>query len=533
MKKQLLKILSILLLVSIPLSAQWVTQTSGTTVTLRGVKAVNDNVVWACGGSGVVMKTTNGGTTWTQCTPTLSTVTNYSVEAFDTTTAWVTGTVGGSADVSIWKTTNGGATWTQQYNNPAGFGDGIVFFDANNGVYWGDPDPFPSTYWEILTTTNGGTTWTRVPRNNIAPADSVNQEIGAACSMSKFGNNVWFSGYYNVTTTNAPRIFKSTNRGLNWTASNIPLPSGTTSNYICFKDANNGVVVSLNGDVGRTTDGGSTWTFTTLTGSVLRFVQWVPSQGAYITVGTSGVAFYSQNNGATWTSIAAATTNILRNVSAGTNYVWAVGNSGTILRLQASVLPVELTSLNANVVSGKVHINWTCGSEINNRGFEVQRKVVTSNDNGNWQSICFKQGAGTTTQGTSYTYIDDYNSTEVGKLYYRLKQIDFDGRYNYSQEIEVNLSPADFVLEQNFPNPFNPVTKIKFGLATDSQVELRVLNALGEEVATLINKEVKAGNHEIEFKGSELSSGIYFVTLNAYTKDGQKFSSTKKMTLLK
>lgn len=204
MKKQistLFVLLAVFLFSTVDIYSQWVAQTSGTTVRLRQIKAVNDNVVWACGASGVVLRTINGGTTWEVKTPTNSAVTNYSIDALDSLTAWVTGTVGGSADFTIWKTTDGGMTWTAQYNNSTGFSDGIRFFNANDGVCFADPDPWPSTKWEILVTTNGGNTWTRVPEGNYPPADSANGEYGAAGSIDVVGNNVWFSAIIVVQQT--------------------------------------------------------------------------------------------------------------------------------------------------------------------------------------------------------------------------------------------------------------------------------------------------------------------------------------------
>lgn len=144
MKKQISAFFVLLMFVlfsTVDVFSQWVAQTSGTTVRLRQLKAVDDNVVWVCGASGVVLRTRDGGTNWEVKTPTNTAVTNYSIDAIDSLTAWITGTVGGSADFTIWKTTDGGMTWTPQYKNPAGFSDGIRFFNANDGVCYADPDP--------------------------------------------------------------------------------------------------------------------------------------------------------------------------------------------------------------------------------------------------------------------------------------------------------------------------------------------------------------------------------------------------------
>ena len=191
-------------------------------------------------------------------------------------------------------------------------------------------------------------------------------------------------------------------------------------------------------------------------------------------------------------------------------------------------IPVELTSFTASLVQNNVLLNWTTATELNNSGFEVQRRVTGSD----YSSIGFIEGKGTTTKSQDYSFTD-YNLA-LGKYSYRLKQIDFDGSVNYSPEIEVDVNqPIEFNLSQNYPNPFNPSTTIKFSLAFNSKVEMKVFDVLGQEVISLINKEMQAGYHEVVFDASPLSSGVYFYRIDASGVDGQKFSSVKKMILTK
>ncbi len=191
-------------------------------------------------------------------------------------------------------------------------------------------------------------------------------------------------------------------------------------------------------------------------------------------------------------------------------------------------IPVEFTSLTGNVVNEAVQLKWSTATETNNKGFDIER----SSDNKSFVKIGFVQGKGTTSEKSSYIYKD--NQPVEGKLYYRLRQIDFDGTFKYSPVAEVNFSiPAVFSLSQNYPNPFNPSTKIKFSLAADSKVSLKVYNLLGQKVAELINGDYESGRHEITFDGNKLSSGIYFYIINAAGKDGSNFTSTKKMILIK
>ncbi len=193
----------------------------------------------------------------------------------------------------------------------------------------------------------------------------------------------------------------------------------------------------------------------------------------------------------------------------------------------SNLVPVELTSFTADAYPGKVVLNWSTATETNNQGFSIEKNV-----NHNWEKIGYVAGNGTSTSPRDYSFVDGNVST--GKAYYRLHQIDLDGTGSYSKIVEVDLStPNEFSLSQNYPNPFNPSTSIKFALKVDSKVSLKVFNPLGQEVMTLISESRAAGNHEVSFNASGLNSGIYFYTIEAAGNDGSKFTSTKKMILMK
>ena len=152
---------------------------------------------------------------------------------------------------------------------------------------------------------------------------------------------------------------------------------------------------------------------------------------------------------------------------------------------------------------------------------------MRSSDKINFTAIGFVKGAGTSTEKNTYTYTDD--SRVTNKVYYRLKQIDFDGTSWYSQVVEAaNVIPTEFALSQNYPNPFNPTTTIKFQLPVNSKVSLKVYDILGSEVATLVDEVKEAGYYELSFNANGLASGTYFFRINA-----DNFVQTKKMILIK
>ncbi|WP_337872838.1 T9SS type A sorting domain-containing protein [Ignavibacterium sp.] len=189
-----------------------------------------------------------------------------------------------------------------------------------------------------------------------------------------------------------------------------------------------------------------------------------------------------------------------------------------------SYVPVELTSFVAKVTaSGQVELNWSTATELNNHGFQIERKSI----DGDYLAIGYVQGNGTTTERKEYSFTD--RTVEPGKFVYRLKQIDFNGQYEFSPEIEVDVHPPlQFTIEQNYPNPFNPSTKIKFGLAENSNVKVAVYNILGELVATLVNTQLAAGFYEVEFDAASLPSGMYVYSLETPT-----YKEVKKMMLMK
>ena len=221
-------------------------------------------------------------------------------------------------------------------------------------------------------------------------------------------------------------------------------------------------------------------------------------------------------------SLAAGNSNIkirLRSVQPGWDWWWVLDNfcvNGTY------VVPVELTSFSAQTIKDGVELNWTTATETNNQGFDVERM-----NNGLFEKIGYVAGFGTTTEPRTYSFTD--SELPEGQYTYRLKQIDFSGSYSYSNEVSVDIAlPLEYALEQNYPNPFNPTTTIKYSVAEEGFVKLAVYNTLGEEVATLVNNNQKAGKYEVSFNASKLSSGVYI-----YRIETANYSASKKLVLMK
>lgn len=204
----------------------------------------------------------------------------------------------------------------------------------------------------------------------------------------------------------------------------------------------------------------------------------------------------------------------------------------TLMDLDA--VPVELSSFTAAASGSNVKLNWATATETNNKGFEIERKQLyddrQNKGQSEWEMIGFVKGKGTTAKPAEYAFTDQ--DLKNGKYSYRLKQVDYNGSYEYSYAVEAEVNtPARFSLKQNYPNPFNPSTKITFSIPANAKVTLNVYNVLGQKVTTLIEGSLPAGEKDITFNATALNSGVYFYRVEALTTDGRKFSSVKKMIL--
>lgn len=212
----------------------------------------------------------------------------------------------------------------------------------------------------------------------------------------------------------------------------------------------------------------------------------------------------------------------------GTKYYFTSSSPAQASFTTTSALPVELTTFAGNVNDNEVSLNWETATEVNNYGFEIERqKSELGSINLSWEKIGFVEGHGNSNSPKLYSFSD--NSITAGTYYYRLKQIDVDGQFEYSDVIEVSITqPESLELFQNYPNPFNPKTNIKFSLKESSNVVLTIYNTIGQEVAVLINQNLEAGIHTSVFDGSNLNSGIYIYSLKT-----ENSTITKKMIMLK
>lgn len=204
-----------------------------------------------------------------------------------------------------------------------------------------------------------------------------------------------------------------------------------------------------------------------------------------------------------------------------TNPIFNPGITGEVL------LPVELSSFTAKLLSNKINLNWQTKTETNNYGFEIERKITKSTSSENWGKIGFISGSGNSNSPKNYNFID---KIPVGgsKFTYRLKQIDMNGKFKYSNEVDIELLPDKFTLYQNYPNPFNPTTNINVALPLAGKVNLTVFNVLGEKVGEIFDGFLEEGIHSFQFNGEDLAAGIYIYRLHA-----DNFTQVKKMQLVK
>lgn len=421
---------------------------------------------WAVGTNGVFCKTTDGGASWS--TP--SFITSFWLHDINFPDKYTGYAVGGSSSSDvILKTTNSGNSWfvvRQTSQNPLLTG---VFF-INQQIGWA-----VGLGGTILMTVNGGSSWMRQPTgistlfHDVYMIDSTGYAVGEQGRIYKYSNNFTFP--LTVTSPNGGEIW--------YTGQQKPI------GWIWSDSSNVTIEYSY----------GSGW---------ILIVADHPNSGEYM-----------------WTVPNVNTNQALIKISKSNDPgIYDISDYPFSIR---PYIPVELTSFSARVSENSVTLEWTTATEINNFGFEIQKSF----DDNDFFTIGFVNGKGTTPQPNFYSFTDD--EVDAGIYYYRLKQVDFDGAFEYSDIIEVDvLGPDAFKLNQNYPNPFNPSTIISWTSTVNSWQTLIVYDVLGNEVERLVDEYKPAGRHSVEFDAAGLASGVYIYKLNA-----GGYADTKKMILLR
>jgi hypothetical protein len=513
MKKTILSLM-VFMGTALGLNAQlWLPEGAGFTAASRGftnIFVVSPQVVWASAydGSGSsapvqdLTVTTNGGTTWTPKTVTVSgglTGMNLSmVCAVDANTAWVAmWKSSGSVNPGIYKTTDGGTTWTRQTTaayTASSFPDIVYFWDANTGVTMGDP---VSGKFEIYTTTNGGTTWTVVPSANMTAP--LSGETAWTSNYSVIGNTIWFG-------TSKGRVYKSTDQGLHWVATAVTGMTGKNT-FPAFQDANNGFCMKFYSTTDTvnlldwSSDGGASYAPFTYAGPVYnQSIQYIPgTTNTYATIGVDAqntpdrVGFtWTQNGGTTWYSDAQMTGTQL------TAQGWLNDSTGWV------------GSFNTDATDGLNKFNsvlaLVSNFTANDTSIFVADSVQFQNtSHGKFSAYLWTFPGGIPASSTAknppavlYLTAGDYNvSLRVTSLLGVKTTI----KTNYIHVGGVGINEHSRSSVKVYPNPAKDWLNIK---ASSTMQELQVTNVMGQIV---INQKVNNTSYSLNTSG--LKAGIY------------------------
>lgn len=403
-------------------------------------------------------------------------------------------------------------------------------------IVWEETTGAGSTQTQIyyIKSTDNGLSWGTAVQLNSINNNSLYPVISA------FENNIHVSWY----TNNKLHYRRSTNAGNSWLTDTL-LVDATESVFPSIGVNNNMIHLiwrENNSDIRykNSTNGGASWSATSkFLANTTSARQNIAVQGSVVVVAWNDGSLhymFSTDGGEAWSTDTVLSTpintfsNSLAIKDNNVHIIFAKTSSGNkdlyYKKNPNQILPVELSSFSSSIVENNVKLNWITGFEINNAGFEIERRFASSQNE--WMKIGYIPGAGNSNSLINYSY-SDYN-LRIGKYNYRLKQIDFNGNfryYNLQNEIIINV-PEHYILYQNYPNPFNPKTNIKYSLPKAEFVTIKVYDVAGKIVSELVREFKEAGNYLETVDGTSFASGIYFYQIKA-----GDFTEKKRMVLVK
>jgi photosystem II stability/assembly factor-like uncharacterized protein len=528
---------------------------------------IYNGTVLYCGSDGGVYKSTNDGNNWTDLNAGLSTLQFQSVD-FDPTN--ILNMYGGCQDNNKQTSINGGALWIQRTTGDGGYtvvdpvntnyiygqyvngslqrsndngvnfteikpsgSTGGLFYNPyemapgnHNTIIYGQADVWKTTSAQTATSSGG---WTQ-----IATTATVGGNVSAIGISTTTTNKIYIG-------TDNSRILVTTNNGTNWSLSTgypyvTDFAVDSSNDNICYASFGG----AASNQVQKTTNGGVTWTniSTGLPNIAANSLILKNSGPRTLFVGMDAGVFFTTNEGVNWVNYNTGLPNVkiydmkFHYTSSGGVLMIATHGRGGWTITTDGTLPILLAFFNYSTNDNIVNLRWATQQEINNSGFDIERKKSGDDING-WSKIGYVQGNGTTHETKYYSFKDEILAT--GLYNYRLKQYDYNGYYeifNLNGAVSIN-PPVKFSLHQNYPNPFNPVTKIRFDIPSEtgsqkSEVKLVIYDLSGREILTLMNEAKQPGTYEVTFDGSNFASGVYFYKLKA-----GDFIETKKMLMIK
>jgi photosystem II stability/assembly factor-like uncharacterized protein len=498
---------------------------------VRALLAI-DTVIFAGTQNGMNLSTNNG-TIWK---PVNNGLTNANITAI---TCSGSNIIANSASYGFFISSDNGNTWKQVYSgggdpfyingmNTFALGGGGVILSTDNGMNWGlANNGLPSSSF-VAMAGNGSTIVASAAHYHGGPPGGIYITFDNAMNWTQLsdygdwinilvfcGNNL-FAGTGGIYSSPGG-VLRSNNNGSGWVS------AGLENQYISTL-ASRGINLFASSDSGvfLSSDNGTNWTSIN-NGLNNNHVYSFSFVGDNIFAAGGFSVFLSTNNGTNWTDVGnnLPETYILSLTTDGNSIYAGTYGDGVWKRPLSEIVPVELTSFTVNTKKNTANLRWRTVTETNNRGFEIQRKTSIHD----FITVAFVKGNGTSTKTNDYSWSD---KLQPGIYSYRLKQIDYNGKFEYSKEVEVTIIPNVFSLEQNFPNPFNPNTVISYSIPSSSNVKLKVYNELGQTVKILEHGYKNAGNYSVNFNAHDLPSGIYFYRLEA-----GEFMQVRKMMLVK